>query len=106
MAKTTPLSVYKDAASKHNITEELNAPLVAQLNFAREQAGQMKTIVHRLLQDITITQVRLASAKDENTISAYKTKVDEYERDLRQTRDGLIVTNDLVKDLEAELQEE
>lgn len=97
----TTLEQYNQIAEKHKITEELNVPLVARLGFAREQSNQMKQIVNRLVFDLTMTYVRMEAAKDEDTKAAYLNKISEYERDLRQTRDGLVSANELVSELEA-----
>jgi len=97
----TTLERYNQIADKHKITEELNVPPVARLGFVREQANQMKQIVNRLVFDLTMTAVRMDEAKDEDTKAAYLNKVSEYERDLRQTRDGLVSANELVSELEA-----
>ena len=97
----TTLEQYNQIADRHKITEELNVPLVARLGFAREQSNQMKQIVNRLVFDLTMTYVRMEAAKDEDTKAAYLNKISEYERDLRQTRDGLVSANELVGELEA-----
>lgn len=96
----TTLERYNQIADKHKITEELNVPAIARLGFAREQANQMKQIVNRLVFDLTMTNVRMDEAKDEDTKAAYLNKISEYERDLRQTRDGLVSANELVSELE------
>jgi hypothetical protein len=96
----SPLETYNKVATDLNISDDLNIPVVARLGFAREQASQMKQIVNRLVFDLTMTKLRQAEAKDEDTVAAYGNKVAEYERDLRQTRDGLISANTLVKELE------
>lgn len=94
------LDLYNKIAKEQGITEDLNVSDIAKLSFVREQANQMKQIVNRLVFDLTMTQARLDEAKDENTIAAYKQKINQYEGDLRQTRDGLKSANELVKDLE------
>jgi len=102
----TTLERYNQVAEKHKITDELNVPPVARLGFAREQSNQMKMIVNRLVFDVTMTSARLEAAKDDDTKAALQQKVSEYEGQLRQTRDGLVVANELVSQLEEIVSEE
>jgi hypothetical protein len=96
----TTLDRYNKLADELGITEEMNVPPVARLGFAREQATQMKSIVNRLLFDLTMAYAAMEKAKDENTVAAYKDNISKHERELRQTRDGLVLTNELVTLLE------
>lgn len=92
---------YNKEAEEFGITEELNVKPLKQLAFAREQSEQMKQIVNRLLFDLTMTKVRMAGTKDEDSKAAYNAKVTEYSQQLRQTRDGLKTALQLVKELES-----
>jgi len=96
----TTLERYNQIAKELEITEEMNVPAVARLSFAREQSTQMKSIVNRLLFDLTMAYAAMENAKDENTQAAYKDNISKHERELRQTRDGLKLTNELVGLLE------
>lgn len=102
----SPLSIYKQVAKDFKITSDKNVPLVGQLNFAREQADQMKHIANRLLFDITTTRIHLEEAKDPASQSAYRNKAATFENDLRQTSDSLDKTLTLIKEFEAELGQE
>lgn len=102
----SPLATYKQIAKNYNITDDKNAPVAARLHFAREQQNQMQQIINRLLFDLATTTIRKDNAKDEETKTAYQDLISKYAKDLRQTRDGVEVTNELVKELEAELQPE
>lgn len=102
----TTLERYNKIAERLGITDDLNVSPIARLGFAREQANQMKMICNRLVFDLTMTNVRMDEAKDEDTKAAYLNKISEYERDLRQTRDGLKSANELVKELEKVVSED
>ena len=97
----TTLERYNETAKELGITEDMNVPVVARLGFAREQATQMKSIVNRSLFDLTMAYSAMENAKDENTVAAYKDNISKHERELRQTRDALALTNALVAELEA-----
>lgn len=102
----TTLEKYNQIAEELGITDELNVQPVARLGFAREQATQMKAIVNRLLFDLTMAYAAMEKAKDENTVAAYKDNISKHERELRQTRDGLLLTNELVSLLEETVAEQ
>lgn len=102
----TTLEQYNKVAEKNKITDDLNVNQIQKLAFAREQATQMKMIVNRLVFDLTMTNSRLEAAKDEDTKAALAAKISEYEGQLRQTRDGLVVANELVKNLEEVVSED
>lgn len=99
------LEIYNETAENLGITDELNTRPVARLSFAREQSEQMKMLVNRLLFDLTMTKSRMNLAQDDDSRAAYAQKVSEYERDLRQTREGLKVALELVKELESVVNE-
>lgn len=96
---------YNNIAEEFGITEDLTVKPVAKLRFAREQAEQMKIIVNRFLFDITMTQSRMEQAQDEDSKAAFEGKLREYGQQLRQTRDGLKVALELVKELESVVSE-
>lgn len=100
------LQTYLAVAEEFGITDELNQTIPGRLGFAREQSNQMKSIINRLLFDITMAKVKVEEAKDEDTKQAYSAKINEYAGQLRQTRDGLKTTNELVADLEKLLAED
>lgn len=102
----SPLSIYNQVAEEFKITDEKNVAPIARLNFAREQADQMRHIANRLIFDITTTRLHAADVKDEQTKAAYAQKGSKYENDLRQTSDSLDKTLALVKEFEAELGQE
>lgn len=99
----TPLTVYTEQAKDLGITDELNVPMIARLSFVREQGQQMAQVVNRLLYDLALTELGLQAAKDDTTKAAIEQQKAKYINDLRQTRDSLIPTLELVKELEAQL---
>lgn len=100
MADVTPLAKYDELAKQFKITEDKNVPIEQRLMFAREQAVQMKQIANRLLFDLTASHMHLNAAKDDTTKAAYQAKINEYERDLRQTSGGLDPILTLIQELE------
>lgn len=100
-----PLERYIKLSEENGIGEETNVSPIGQLGFAREQSNQMKQIINRLLFDLTMAYTKLDGAKDLETKAALKQKIGEYERDLRQTRDALVVANSLVEELESTVNE-
>lgn len=99
------LETYNAIAEELGITDDFNTPPVARLSFAREQANQMKILVNRYLFDLTMTKTRMEQAKDDDSKAAFRNKVSEYEQQLRQTRDGLKIATELVKELESVVSE-
>lgn len=102
----SPLSIYRQVAEEFRITDEKNVAHVARLNFAREQADQMRHVANRLIFDVMTTRLHETEAKDEQTKAAYAQKGAMYENDLRQTSDSLDKVIALIKDFEAELGQE
>lgn len=102
----TALTSYKEFAKEYKITEGKALPVVAQLSFARTQEGEQKTIINRLLVDLTKAQRSLDEAKDDATKEAYADQVSKYRKDLRQLSDTLDFFQELVRELEAEVDSE
>lgn len=99
----SPLFLYKQVAKDFKISDEKNVAPVARMNFAKEQADQMKHIANRLIFDIVTTRLHQEEAKDEASKAAYQQKAAQYENDLRQTSDSLDKTLALIKEFEVDL---
>ena len=98
------LETYNKIAKDMGVTDELNVSPIAKLSFARAQAQEMQTLINRFLFDITIAKTKLSNAKDRDTKAAAENKVREYETQLAQIMDGLVIAMDLVQGLEAQVQ--
>ena len=67
--------------------------------YVTAQVQEQKAIINRLIIDAAVTEAAIADAKDDNTRSAYQSKLSNYESDLRQ----LTKTLDFFLKLEEEL---
>jgi hypothetical protein len=81
---STPLEIYNETAEKFGITAKKQVHIRQKLAFAEAQVQEMQAVANRLLFDVVTTKIHLATAKDENTKSAYEGKLRGYENDLRQ----------------------
>lgn len=97
----SPLTIYKEAAKSFGLTEDQLVPDVAKLSFVRTQEAEQKTIINRLLVDLTMSRIHQAEAKDDATKSAYEGKARGYENDIRQLVASLNVAQQLVEELES-----
>lgn len=101
----SPLSYYKEVAEEFGIIDDYNVSPVGKLSWVQEQVVQQRQIIHRLLTDISTAASQKDKAKDPDTITAYRKKIDGYKDDLRQLVAGVRVNLELIEELREEYPE-
>lgn len=80
----SPLEIYKSVVKEFGVEDKYTVSPVGKLTYNQEQIQQKRTIINRLLFDITTAEIQQANAKDETTKNAHRSKADSYKADLRQ----------------------
>lgn len=101
----TPLEYYKEVAKEFGIVDDYNVPPVAKLSWAQEQVVQQRQIINRLLTDAATASAQKDTAKDPDTVTAYRKKIDGYKDDLRQLVAGVKINLQLIEELRKEYPE-